>query len=98
MILRCILISNFISNQPINWLYTPIELVDFFQPIELASNWLIFAIFILSVAHQIFLKTSFRFSEFRKKIILFCHRENFRTDILNQHINKHPDFGNFEIH
>jgi hypothetical protein len=48
MILRCILISNFISNQPINWLYTPIELVDFFQPIELVSNWLIFAIFILS--------------------------------------------------
>jgi hypothetical protein len=49
MILRCILISNFNSNQPINWLYTPIELVDFFQPIELVSNWLIFAIFILSV-------------------------------------------------
>jgi hypothetical protein len=49
MILRCILISNFISNQPINWLYTTIESVDFFQPIELVSNWLIFAIFILSV-------------------------------------------------
>jgi hypothetical protein len=35
------------SNQPINWLYTPIELVDFFSQL----NWFqigLYAIFILS--------------------------------------------------
>jgi hypothetical protein len=30
----------------------PIELVDYFQPIELVSKWLIFAIFILYDFHN----------------------------------------------